>query len=126
MRDLNQTIYELYGTDNYGYSGNKNLKSEKSVSNEIYLKLNNLKNIKASISAFKTRINDQIEYVSNKYVNNNNNLSLKQSGINSNILFKNKNFKLKLFSSFSIFGEKIDGKNQLRRPEKNMALFLIS
>ena len=113
----NPTIYELYGTDNYGYSGNKNLKSEKSVSNEIYLKLNNLKNIKASISAFKTRINDQIEYVSNKYVNNNNNLSLKQSGINSNILFKNKNFKLKLFSSFQS-SEKIDGKNQLRRPEK--------
>ena len=25
----NPTIYELYGTDNYGYAGNKNLKEEK-------------------------------------------------------------------------------------------------
>ena len=54
----NPTIYELYGTDNYGYSGNKSLKPEKSVSNEIYLKFKLLNELNTSIRGFKTRIND--------------------------------------------------------------------
>ena len=41
----NPTLYELYGTDNYGYSGNKNLKAEKSISDEIYFKYNYKKKI---------------------------------------------------------------------------------
>ena len=33
---LGSTIYELFGTDNYGYSGNRNLESEK-VNLMIYI-----------------------------------------------------------------------------------------
>ena len=32
----NPTLYELFGTDNYGYSGNRDLKPEKSDTYEIY------------------------------------------------------------------------------------------
>ena len=31
MSGLNPTLYELFGTDNYGYSGNINLQPEKVI-----------------------------------------------------------------------------------------------
>ncbi len=119
----NPTIYELFGTDNFGYSGNKNLKEENSVSNEIYLETNFSKNIYASIRGFNSRIKNQIEYKSNKYVNNKNDLSLKQSGINSEITIKGNSYRLNIFSSL-LSSDKIDGSPQLRRPEKNYGLNL--
>ena len=40
-------LYELFGTDNYGYSGNRDLKPEKSESFEIYSEsLNSMKELK--------------------------------------------------------------------------------
>ena len=42
----------------------------------------------ASIRGFRTNINDQIEYKSNKYVNSADDLALKQSGINSQLQIK--------------------------------------
>ena len=113
----NPTIYELYGTDSYGYSGNKNLKAEKSVSNEIYMETNFSSKFSASIRGFKTNINDQIEYKSNKYINSAAGLALKQSGINSQFQIKQNDYKLDLFSSF-LSSDKVGGAPQLRRPEK--------
>ena len=113
----NPTIYELYGTDNYGYSGNKNLKPEKSTSNELYVKFNLLNNFRGSIRGFKTRIYEQIEYENNKYVNSSNNLDLKQSGVNSQIKYNTYGYNVNLFSSF-LSSKKVNGSNQLRRPEK--------
>ena len=113
----NPTIYELYGTDSYGYSGNKNLKAEKSVSNEIYMETNFSNKFSASIRGFRTNINDQIEYKSNKYVNSADDLALKQSGINSQLQIKQNEYKLNLYSSF-LSSDKVGGAPQLRRPEK--------
>ena len=36
----NPTLYEMFGTDNYGYSGNRDLKPEKSNTYEIYSNIN--------------------------------------------------------------------------------------
>ena len=36
----NPTLYELFGTDNYGTLKNRNLRPEKSATNEIYTKMN--------------------------------------------------------------------------------------
>ena len=36
----NPTLYEMFGTDNYGYSGNKNLKPEKVIRTNYTLTLN--------------------------------------------------------------------------------------
>lgn len=119
----NPTIYELYGTDNFGYAGNRKLKEEKSISNEIYLEIKPHNDISGSIRGFSSKINDQIEYKSNKYVNSSKGLSLKQSGINSEIIIKGDNYNLNLFSSF-LSSDKVDGSPQLRRPEKTYGLNL--
>ena len=119
----NPTIYELYGTDNYGYAGNKNLKEEKSISNEIYLKSNFSNKVSISIKGFNSKINDQIEYKSNKYVNNSESLSLKQSGINSEISITANSYQINIFSSF-LSSDKVSGSPQLRRPEKTYGLNL--
>ena len=34
----NPTLYELFGTDNFGFSGNKDLKAEESLTDEVYAK----------------------------------------------------------------------------------------
>lgn len=119
----NPTLYELYGTDNYGYSGNRDLKAEKSISNELYINyfLNNKLSFKSSL--FRSNINNNIEYVSNKYVNDNDNVDLNQSGINGNILYKNKNTKINFFISF-LSSKKENSSDQLRRPEKTYGLNL--
>lgn len=113
----NPTIYELFGTDNYGYSGNKNLSPEKSQSNEVYLSLKS-KDISWNIRGFKSNIFDQIEYKDNKYVNNSNNISLNQSGINSDLDIKLFNSEIEIFTSF-LSSKKTNNSDQLRRPEKN-------
>ncbi len=113
----NPTIYELYGTDNFGYSGNEKLNPEKSETNEVYLKFKFLENVDGSIRGFRTKIYEQIEYKSNKYVNNSDNLDLNQSGINSEIKFITNGYNINLFSSF-LSSKKINGTDQLRRPEK--------
>ena len=79
MRPRNPTIYELYGTDNYGYSGNQNLKSEKSKTNEIYLNKNFEKDTNFSLKYFRTAIMDNIEYLNNQYVNDKSGIDLIQS-----------------------------------------------
>ena len=119
----NPTLYELYGTDNYGYSGNRNLKAEKSISNELYINyfFNNKLSFKSSL--FRSNTNNNIEYVSNKYVNDNDNVDLNQSGINGNILYKDKNTKMNFFISF-LSSKKENSSDQLRRPEKTYGINL--
>ena len=117
----NPTLYELFGTDNYGYSGNKFLKSEKSNTNQIYGEFYFNKNLTFNITGFKTGIFDHIEYSNNKYINNASNVDLNQSGINNEIKFFNKNNKITFFSSF-LSSKKTNGSDQLRRPEKTYGL----
>ena len=116
----NPTIYELFGTDNFGYSGNKNLNPEKSQSNEVYLSLGS-NDISWNIKGFKSSIFDQIEYKNNKYVNNSNNVNLNQSGINSDLNIKFFNSEIEMYTSF-LSSKKTDNSDQLRRPEKNYGL----
>ena len=113
----NPTIYELYGTDSTGYSGNRNLKEERSTSYEIYLETKILNNFSTSIRGFKSEIKDQIEYKSNQYVNSTDGLALKQSGINSEFKIKGNNYLIDLYLSF-LSSDKVGGAPQLRRPEK--------
>ena len=113
----NPTIYELFGTDNFGYSGNRNLRAEKSTSNEFYIKYFFNKKLSFSSTLFRSNINNNIEYVSNKYVNDDDDVDLNQSGLNGKILYNNKNTKINFFTSF-LSSKKENGSDQLRRPEK--------
>ena len=119
----NPTLYELYGTDNFGYSGNKSLKAEKSVSNELFM--NYFVNDKLSFetSLFRSNISNNIEYVNNKYINDSDDINLNQSGFNGNILYSNKNTKINFFTSF-LSSKKENSSDQLRRPEKTYGISL--
>ena len=92
----NPTLYEMFGTDNYGYSGNKNLRPEKSNTYEAYSKIFLNKNLNVSLRAFKANIKNNIEYISNKYQNDDDNVDLNQSGLNGNLNFKSKYLTFKL------------------------------
>ena len=113
----NPTLYELFGTDNFGYSGNRNLKAEKSNTLELYTNLNINNYINTSIRAFRSNIKNNIEYVNNRYINDTDNVDLNQSGINLNLNLNSKNMNFKIFSSF-LSSKKENGSDQLRRPEK--------
>ena len=119
----NPTLYEMFGTDNYGYSGNRNLKPEKSNTYEVYSNITFHKNLNVTLRAFRANIQNNIEYISNKYQNDNDNINLNQSGFNNQINFKFEDTSINLFSSF-LSSKKENGADQLRRPEKNYGLNL--
>ena len=117
----NPTIYELYGTDNFGYSGNKDLNPEKSVTNEVYsnLFLNNKTII--SLRGFRTNIKNNIEYKSNRYVNDAGDLDLVQNGVENQINYKSQDLNFSLFTSL-LSSKKKNNEDQLRRPEKSYGI----
>ena len=117
----NPTLYEMFGTDNFGYSGNRDLKPEKSNTYEIYSKILFNENIDLSLRAFRANIQNNIEYLNNKYQNDNDNIDLNQSGFNNQLNLKFKNSSLNIFSSF-LSSKKESSADQLRRPEKNYGL----
>jgi vitamin B12 transporter len=118
------TLYDLYGTDNFGYSGNKNLKPEKSITNEIYGKYLPNKNLTLSTVMFRSNISNNIEYKSNKYVNDKDDVDLNQSGITNSLSFNSSKLNFDFFSSF-LSSKKENGADQLRRPEKNIGINFI-
>ncbi len=114
----NPTLYEMFGTDNYGYSGNKDLKPEKSNTYEVYSNILINDNLNLTSRAFRANIKNNIEYISNKYQNDDDNIDLNQSGFNSQLNIKIKKTDLNLFTSF-LSSKKENNSDQLRRPEKN-------
>ncbi len=120
----NPTLYELFGTDSYGYSGNRNLKPEKSVTNEVYSNINFLKNSNLSVSIFKNAITNNIEYVSNKYINDNDDIDLNQYGTDIAYNFNSKTSNLKVFFT-QINSEDETKKRQLRRPKNSYGFNLV-
>ena len=119
----NPTLYEMFGTDNYGYSGNKNLRAEESNTYEIYSKINFNENVNLSMRGFKSNIKNNIEYINNKYQNDSDNIDLNQSGLNTQLNINFKDTSMNLFSSL-LSSKKENGSNQLRRPKKNYGLNL--
>ena len=73
------TLYELYGADNYGYSGNENLKAETSVTNEVGYKFGN-QTVNGNVSVYSTKIEDMITYGNSTYSNDSNGTSTMKGG----------------------------------------------
>ena len=113
----NPSLYELYGTDNSGYSGNLNLKPEKSKTNEIFAEYNFPSNYSVSLTGFKSSISDYVEYKNSTYQNSTNQNDLKQSGIETKLNFKGKDQIFSVFGT-SLSSKKENGADTLRRPEK--------
>ena len=114
----NPTLYEMFGTDNYGYSGNKYLKPEESNTYEVYSNINFNENFNLNMRAFRSNIQNNIEYVSNKYQNDNDDVDLNQSGLIGQFNFNLSDTSINFTSSF-LSSKKENSSDQLRRPEKN-------
>jgi len=117
----NPSLYELYGTDSSGYSGNLNLDAEKSKSNEIFGEYKIKDNFLISFTAFKSNIFNHVEYKNKTYVNDSTKTDLNQSGVESKISWKGKDQKMSMFIT-SLSSKKKDGTDQLRRPEKTFGV----
>ena len=113
----NPTLYEMFGTDNFGYSGNKDLKPEKSSTYEVYSRIILNEYLNLSLRAFRSNIYNNIEYINNKYQNDSDNVDLNQSGFNNQLNFNYEDIVINLFASF-LSSKKENGEDQLRRPEK--------
>ncbi len=113
----NPSLYEFYGTDSYGYSGNKDLKPEKSTTNEIFGDIVINDNFIINLKAYRSSIQDYVEYSSNKYINNKSKMDLLQSGYESEIIMNKLNNQLRIYGALTS-SKKVGGTDQTRRPEK--------
>jgi len=117
----NPSLYELYGADNFGYRGNKNLKAEQSKTNELSIFLNLNNNNVLGLTFFNTDIKNLITYGNNTY-NNTSGIS-EQEGIELSHKYALKDFTLNFFGNHI---RSIDSSRglQLRRPENSLGFTL--
>ena len=71
--------------------------------------------------SLRSNIKNNIEYISNKYQNDTDDIDLNQSGINNSINFRKERTNINFTDSF-LSSKKENGADQLRRPEKNYGL----
>ena len=112
----NPTLYELYGSDNYGIGGNVNLKPEKSATNELSVKYNILKNLSFNSTAYRAKVYDQIESNAAYSQHENELVDINQEGLENELSFNGKNQRLSIFNVFSK-SRKTNGQAQSRRPD---------
>ncbi len=114
----NPTLYELYGTDNYGIGGNVNIDPEKSRTNELFAKYNFSNKISFSSTAYRTAIFDRIESNAAYSRHENQSIALNQEGLENELFYKGNSQILSFFTNFSK-SKKITGGAQSRRPDLN-------
>ena len=112
----NPTLYELYGTDNYGIKGNASIDPEKSKTNEFTVDYDYNENISFKSTAYKTTIFDRIESNAAYSRHENMKTDIKQRGLENAISFKNEHHAFSLFNTFSK-SRKDNGQAQNRRPD---------
>ncbi len=111
----NPSLYELYGGSS-SYSGNTDLKPEKSSTNEIFGEYNITENIKFSSTAYKTEISDRIELNSSWSQYENKVLNINQEGLESSLNISGNKQKISISSNFSK-SRNDSGGHQNRRPD---------
>ncbi len=112
----NPTLYELYGTDNYGIKGNTSIDPEKSKTNELTFNYDHNDNISFKSTAYKTTIFDRIETNTAYTKHENMETDINQRGLENSISYKNNDQIISLFNNFSK-SRKDNGQAQNRRPD---------
>jgi len=112
----NPTLYELYGSDNYGIGGNVNLNPEKSETNELSVKYNILENFSFNSTVYRAKVYDQIESNATYSKHENELIDINQEGLENELLFNGNNQRLSIFNIFSK-SSKTNGQAQSRRPD---------
>ncbi len=117
----NPSLYELFGSNNFGYKGNINLKAEKSKTNEIFASYNFLNNFTLSSTAYRTNLSDRLEFNSSFTAVENKVIDLNHDGLENELKYEGKNHNLAFFADFST-SKKTDEQKQLRRPDTKYGL----
>ena len=115
------SLYELYGADNYGYSGNSNLNAEQSKGVELAVDYKIDTRSMLTLAVFENNITDLIEYSysDNSYVNTDG--RTRQSGMELSYSLLGDDQSVRLFAN-SIGSKKTDGSTQLRRPDNTLGI----
>ena len=112
----NPSLYELYGSDNYGIGGNTNLAPEKSRTNELFGEYIFSDKLKFTSTAYRATIFDRIKSNSGYTAHENTQIDLSQEGLESELTFNGENQVISIFTNFSK-SKKTSGSSQLRRPD---------
>jgi vitamin B12 transporter len=107
----NASLYELYGN-----VGQKNIKPEKSKTNEFIGEYSFSENIKLSSTAYRTRMTDRIKIKSDWSAYENKIPTTTQEGLESEITFSGKNQYISIVSHFAKSRTATSGPNS-RRPD---------
>ena len=86
----NPTMYEMYGADSYGYTGNSDLKPETSINRELGIKYS-LDNGIITATVYETDIKDMISYGNSTYSNDSDGIS-KMQGVDIGLNYEIGNF----------------------------------
>ena len=84
----NPTLYELYGSDNYGIGGNTSLRPEKSKTNELFGEFIFSENLKFTSTAYKSKVFDRIETNAAYSEHENKLIDINQEGIENELIFR--------------------------------------
>ncbi len=124
----NPSLYELYGnngrTDAYKHVANPDADPEKSKTNEVKIRYFFNDSLSFTNTFYRSSIKDALLYDGSYkggsgYTNNKK--DLKQDGIESNLIFSNKNQKLKIFNTISS-SRQVNGNRQLNRPDSTYGI----
>ena len=114
----NPTLYELFGSNNYGYKGDINLKAEKSKTNEIFGSYDLFDNLTLKSTAYRTTFLDRLEFNSGFTATENKQIDLSNEGLESELIYEGQNQKFSTFTTFSK-SKTEKGASQQRRPDLN-------
>ena len=114
----NPTLYELFGSNNYGYKGDIDLKAEKSRTNEIFGSYDLFDNLTLKSTAYRATFLDRLEFNSGFTATENKQISLSNEGLESELIYEGQNQKFSTFANFSK-SKTEKGVSQQRRPDLN-------
>ena len=97
----NPSLYELYGSSGFGFSGNTGINPEKSETNEIYGQYNFSENLVLNSTAYRTRMKDRIKINSSWSAYENKVLDTTQEGLENELSYNISDQKISLLSNFS-------------------------
>ncbi len=117
----NPSLYELYGSSGFGFSGNTGINPEKSETNEIFGEYKFSENLVLSSTAYRTRMKDRIKINSGWSAYENKILDTTQEGLENELSYNFSNQKISLLSNFSKSRTDSNGPNS-RRPDLTYGL----
>ena len=119
----NPTLYELFGSNNFGYKGDLTLEAEKSENNELSVSYDFFKNFNFKSTAYRTTARNRLESNASFTATENKKYPLSHEGLENKLSYEDLNQKITFFTDFSK-SENETGVNLNRRPDFNLGLYM--